>query len=411
MHINDLLTTIVELGGSDLHIKVGNYPVARIKGKLTPLTQFSKLTQEDTIAMANSLITTEKHRQKFKDNYDTDLAYSLPGKGRFRCNVFKQRGTIGIVMRVIPMKIYSVEDLMLPNIIKTICEEQRGLILVTGTTGSGKSTTLAAMVDHINSTRVEHILTIEDPVEYLHRDNLSVVNQREVEGDCKTFASALRAALRQDPDVILVGEMRDHETIETAINAAETGHLVLSTLHTLDATETINRIIGTFPPHHQKQIRLQLASVLKAVVSQRLVPTATGVGRVPAVEILISTETVRSCIEDKDKTKSLRDVIAAGTSQYGMQTFDQSLYFLLTRGLITEEEALKRATNVGEFKLKLEGIMSTADTARSKMDQRMNITAGSGRESDGSSGVAQTAQPTAPVVPPADSGLTIQLAR
>lgn len=416
MHINDLLSKIVELGGSDLHIKVGNYPVARIKGKLTPLTEFSKLTQEDTIAMANSIITTEKHRQKFKENYDTDLAYSLPGVGRFRCNVFKQRGTIGIVMRVIPMRIFSVEDLMLPNIIKTICEEQRGLILVTGTTGSGKSTTLAAMVDYINSTRVEHILTIEDPVEYLHRDGLSVVNQREVEGDCKTFATALRAALRQDPDVILVGEMRDHETIETAINAAETGHLVLSTLHTLDATETINRIIGTFPPHHQKQIRLQLAGVLKAVVSQRLVPTTTGVGRVPAVEILISTETVRSCIEDKDKTKSLRDVIAAGTSQYGMQTFDQSLYFLLSRGLISVDEALKRATNVGEFKLKLEGIMSTSESARSKMDQRMNITTGGGRESGGSSGSnsgtdENVPSPPEPFVPSVESGIKIQLAR
>lgn len=415
MHINDLLSKIVELGGSDLHIKVGNYPVARIKGKLTPLTQFSKLTQEDTIAMANSIITTEKHRQKFKENYDTDLAYSLPGIGRFRCNVFKQRGTIGIVMRVIPMRIFSVEDLMLPNVIKKICEEQRGLILVTGTTGSGKSTTLAAMVDYINSTRIEHILTIEDPVEYLHRDNLSVVNQREVEGDCKTFATALRAALRQDPDVILVGEMRDHETIETAINAAETGHLVFSTLHTLDATETINRIIGTFPPHHQKQVRLQLAGVLKAVISQRLVPTTTGVGRVPAVEILISTETVRSCIEDKDKTKSLRDVIAAGTSQYGMQTFDQSLYFLLTRGLISVDEALKRATNVGEFKLKLEGIMSTSESARSKMDQRMDITTGGGRESGQSSGsgdgTVENVLPTEPFVQSAESNIKIQLAR
>jgi twitching motility protein PilT len=373
MNVNDLLSAIVELGGSDLHIKVGSYPVARVKGTLTPLVNFGKLTQEDTISMANALITTEKHRQIFKENYDTDLAYSLPGVGRFRCNIFKQRGTIGIVLRVIPIRVYGIDDLMLPSSIKTICEEQRGLILVTGTTGSGKSTTLAAIVDYINSTRVEHILTIEDPVEYLHRDNKSIINQREVEGDCKSFATALRAALRQDPDVILVGEMRDLETIETAINAAETGHLVLSTLHTLDATETVNRIIGAFPPHHQKQVRLQLAGVLKAVISQRLVPMATGTGRVPAVEVMVSTETVKSCIEDKDKTKMLRDVIAGGISQYGMQTFDQSLYFLLSRGLITEEEALKRATNVGEFKLRLDGIISSTESGRSKMENKMSI--------------------------------------
>jgi twitching motility protein PilT len=406
MHINDLLTKIVELGGSDLHIKVGNFPVARVKGKLTPLTEFKKLSQEDTISMANAILTSEKHRQKFKDNFDTDLAYSVPGLGRFRCNVFKQRGTIGIVMRVIPMRIFGIEDLMLPNIIKKICEEQRGLILVTGTTGSGKTTTLAAMVDHINSTRVEHVLTIEDPIEYLHRDNMSVVNQREVDGDCKSFATALRAALRQDPDVILVGEMRDLETIETAVNAAETGHLVFSTLHTLDATETINRIIGTFPPHHQKQVRLQLAGVLKAVISQRLVPRADGKGRVPAVEVLVSTETVRSCIEDKDKTKSLRDVIAAGTSQYGMQTFDQSLYFLLSRKLITVDEALKRATNVGEFKLKLEGIMSSAESSRSKMEQGMNI-AGDAREF----GSPPEAKASDRKAPPAEAGAKILLAR
>jgi twitching motility protein PilT len=406
MHINDLLTKIVELGGSDLHIKVGNHPVARIKGNLIPLTDFKKLSQEDTIAMANSIITSEKHRQRFKDHFDADLAYSLPGVGRFRCNVFKQRGTIGIVMRVIPVRIFSIEDLMLPNIIKKICDEQRGLILVTGTTGSGKSTTLAAMVDYINSTRIEHILTIEDPIEYLHRDNKSIVNQREVDGDCRSFATALRAALRQDPDVILVGEMRDLETIETAINAAETGHLVFSTLHTLDATETINRIIGIFPPHHQKQVRLQLAGVLKAVISQRLVPRADGKGRVPAVEVLISTETVKSSIEDKDKTKTLRDVIAAWTSQYGMQTFDQSLYFLLSRKLITLDEALKRATNVGEFKLRLEGIMSSAESSRSKMEQGMNITGG-GWES----GAALEAKTKELQVPLVESGPKILLAR
>jgi len=392
MHINELLTTIVDLGGSDLHLKVGNYPIGRVKGKLTPLTQFKKLVQEDTIAMAYSIMASDRQKAKFKENMDIDLAYSVPALGRFRCNIFNQRGTVGMVLRVIPRRIFSVGDLMLPKVLEKICEEQRGLVLVTGTTGSGKSTTLAAMIDLINATRCEHILTIEDPIEYLHRDNLSIINQREVEADCKSFSTALRAALRQDPDVILVGEMRDYETIETAIHAAETGHLVFSTLHTLDASETINRVISVFPPHHQKQIRIQLSQVLRAVISQRLVPRADGQGRVPAVEVLIATETVKACIEDKDKTKGLKDVIAQGTSQYGMQTFDQSLYFLLQEGLITVEEALKRATNVGEFKLRLEGINSSAEQSRTAMSRGMAISSGAGREA----GV----HPMAPAPPP-----------
>jgi twitching motility protein PilT len=411
MHINELLTTVVELGGSDLHLKVGNFPIARVKGRLMPLTQFKRLVQEDTIAMAYSIMATDRQKQKFKDNLDLDLAYSVPALGRFRCNIFNQRGTVGMVLRVIPRKIFSIADLMLPKVLEKICEEQRGLVLVTGTTGSGKSTTLAAMIDLINATRIEHILTIEDPIEYLHRDNLSIVNQREVEADCKTFASALRAALRQDPDVILVGEMRDYETIETAMHAAETGHLVFSTLHTLDATETINRVISVFPPHHQKQIRLQLASVLKAVISQRLVPRADGQGRVPAIEVLVATETVRSCVEDKEKTKMLRDVIAAGTSQYGMQTFDQSLFFLLREGLITVEEALKRATNVGEFKLKLEGVMATSDMSKTNMERGMSISQGAGREAGGTPLPASPA-PAAPPPPAAPgSDFKITLAR
>ncbi|GLH70964.1 twitching motility protein PilT [Geothrix rubra] len=410
MHINELLTVVCEQGASDLHLKVGNHPIARIRGKLTPLTQFKRLVQEDTIAMAYAIMASDKQKAKFKENLDLDLAYSVPSLGRFRCNVFNQRGTVGLVLRVIPRKIYTIDDLMLPKVLKNICQEQRGLVLVTGTTGSGKSTTLAAMIDLINATRTEHILTIEDPIEYLHRDNLSIVNQREVEADCRTFATALRAALRQDPDVILVGEMRDLETIETALHAAETGHLVFSTLHTLDATETINRVISVFPPHHQKQIRLQLGAVLKGVISQRLVPRADGQGRVPAVEVMVATETVRGCIEDKDKTKLLKDVIAAGTSQYGMQTFDQSLYFLLRQGLITEEEALLRATNVGEFKLKLEGIASTSDMARSNMERGMSISQGGGRE-----GVPApppvVVSPGAPMPMPPPGDVKITLAR
>ena len=271
MHINDLLKMASERKASDLHLKVGSHPVLRINGELIPLVETKRLMQEDTIAMAFSIMSN-RQKQKFKDNLEIDIAYSVPGLGRFRCNVFQQRGTVGLVLRVIPVKIMTVRELGLPMVLEKICNEQRGLILCTGTTGSGKSTTLAAMIDFINSQRCEHIITIEDPIEFLHRDKKSIVNQREVEVDTRSFAAALRSALRQDPDVILVGEMRDYETIETAITAAETGHLVLSTLHTLDATETINRIISVFPPHQQKQIRLQLSGVLKAVISMRLVP-------------------------------------------------------------------------------------------------------------------------------------------
>jgi twitching motility protein PilT len=367
MHINDLLKIATERRASDLHLKVGSYPVIRVSGSLTALSELSRLSQEDTIAMAFSIMSG-RQKQKFKDHFEIDLAYSVPGLGRFRVNIFQQRGTVGLVLRVIPSKIITTEELMLPPVLKTIADERRGLILVTGTTGSGKSTSLAAMIDYINTTRTEHIMTIEDPIEFLHRDKKSLVNQREVEVDTKGFATALRSALRQDPDVILVGEMRDYETIETALNAAETGHLVLSTLHTLDATETINRIISVFPPHQQKQIRLQMAAVLKAAVSMRLLPRADGTGRVPAVEVMRTTNFIRDCIENKDKTKLIHDAIAHGTSQYGMQTFDQSIYQLYKRDLITMEEALRRASNPDEFKLKLAGIESTAEMSQREME-------------------------------------------
>src|SRR5512147_473894 len=323
MHINDLLKMASERKASDLHLKVGSHPVLRINGELIPLVETKRLMQEDTIAMAFSIMSN-RQKQKFKDNLEIDIAYSVPGLGRFRCNVFQQRGTIGMVLRVIPMTIKTVEELGLPVVLKRIAEEERGLVLVTGTTGSGKSTTLAALVDHVNNTRCAHVMTVEDPIEFLHRDNRSIINQREVSVDTRSFAHALRSALRQDPDVILVGEMRDFETIDTALLAAETGHLVFSTLHTLDATETINRIIAVFPPHQQKQVRLQLASVLKAVISQRLMPRADGDGRAPAVEVMISTPFIRDCVVDKEKTHLIPSAIASGTSQYGMQTFDQS---------------------------------------------------------------------------------------
>jgi len=370
VHINDLLKIASEKGASDLHLKVGAYPVIRVDGHLLPLADQKRLMQEDTIAMAFSIMST-RQKQKFKDDFELDMAYSVPGLGRYRVSVFQQRGAVGLVLRVIPVKILTVRDLFLPPVLETISDERRGLILVTGTTGSGKSTSLAAMIDHINTHRNEHIMTIEDPIEFLHRDKKSIVNQREVEVDTKSFATALRSALRQDPDVILVGEMRDYETIETALTAAETGHLVLSTLHTLDATETINRIISVFPPHQQKQIRLQLAVVLKAVISMRLVNRADNKGRVPAVEVLRSTNYIRDCIETKEKTKLIRDAIAAGTSQYGMQTFDQSLYILYRNNLITLEEALRRATNPDEFRLRITGIRSTSDMATEEMEGRL----------------------------------------
>jgi len=372
MNINDLLKMAIERKASDLHLKVGSHPVLRIDGELTPLGELKRLMQEDTIAMAFSIMNA-RQKQRFKEDLELDIAYSVPGLGRFRCNVFQQRGAVGLVMRVIPARIMSVRELMLPPVLERICEERRGLVLCTGTTGSGKSTTLAAMVDYINNSRGEHIMTIEDPIEFLHRDKKSIVNQREVDVDTRGFATALRAALRQDPDVVLVGEMRDFETIETALLAAETGHLVFSTLHTLDATETVNRIISVFPPHHQKQIRIQLSQVLKAIVSLRLVPRADGIGRVPASEVLISTAYIRECIENKEKTKYIREQIALGTSQYGMQTFDQSLFQLYKSGLITLEDALQRATNPDEFKLKIQGVQFTADVSREQMEESLAI--------------------------------------
>ena len=370
LSIDDLLRRAVETKASDLHLKVGNHPCLRVDGSLTPLTDVPRVTPEEMLSMAFSMMTN-RQKQKFKETAELDMAYGVAGLGRFRVNVFQQRGNVGMVLRVIPTKIRTIEELELPRVLSQICEEQRGLILTTGTTGSGKSTTLAAMIDRINSLRAEHIITIEDPIEYLHRDKKGFINQREVEVDTSSFSTALRAALRQDPDVVLVGEMRDLETISTALLAAETGHLVLSTLHTLDATETIQRIIAVFPPPEQKQIRLQLASTLKAVISQRLVRKSDGQGRVPAVEVMVSTGYIRDCIINPDKTRMIRDAIAAGTSQYGMQTFDQSIFDLYSRNLITLEEAIMRASNPDDFRLRVQGVRSSADTAREEMERAM----------------------------------------
>jgi twitching motility protein PilT len=369
MNLNDLLKLTFEKRASDLHIKVGVPPVLRIDGKLTPLETEKRLTQEDSLTIASGIMT-DAQKTKFKEKNELDMAYAVPGLGRFRVNVFKQRGSVGMVFRQVPMKILNFDDLMLPAVLTKIAQEQRGLILVTGTTGSGKSTTLASMIDYINTARTANIVTIEDPIEFLHRDKKSIVNQREIGSDTFSFSDALRSALRQDPDVILVGEMRDFETISTALTAAETGHLVLSTLHTLDAAETVHRIITVFPPYQQKQVRMQLASVIKGIISQRLVAKADGSGRVPAVEVMLGTLSVREAIIDDAKTRQIPSIIAAGLTHYGMQTFDQSLLMLYKQGLITYEEAIMTASNPDDFALKVKGIQSTSDLTYEEEDRR-----------------------------------------
>jgi twitching motility protein PilT len=362
MDIDELLRVSVSRGASDLHLKVGVPPMMRIDSLLVPMEEKGRVTGQELSDTALKIMNPLQV-ERFKKQHDCDLAYSVQGLGRFRVNVFQQRSTVGMVFRVIPFKIPTIRDLNLPTVLEKMSMESRGLILVTGTTGSGKSTTLAAMIDHINANRTVHIITIEDPIEYLFRDRRSIINQREVGFDTTGFAVALKHALRQDPDVIMVGEMRDKDTIETALTAAETGHLVMSTLHTSDATETVNRILSVFEPHQQPQIRLQLASVIKGIVSMRLVPRADGKGRVPAVEVLVATVTIKEAIIDKDKTKLIPDFIAGGVSQYGMQTFDQALFMLYKKELISYEEALSQSTNPDDFALKVRGVQSTSDLA------------------------------------------------
>ncbi len=372
MNLNDLLKTAVERKASDIHLKAGSPPVLRIDGELSPMIEHKRLGSEDTLAIAFSIMSNYQ-KQKLKANSEVDMAHSVPGLGRFRVNIFQQRNTIAIVLRVIPYRILGVTELNLPPVIEKLALQQRGLVLVTGTTGSGKSTTLASIIDYINANRTAHVITIEDPIEFLHKDKKSLVNQREIGNDVKAFDSALRSALRQDPDVILVGEMRDYDTISTALTASETGHFVLSTLHTIDATETVNRIISVFPPHQQKQVRIQLASVLKGIISQRLVVRADGKGRIPAVEVMVTTNLIREYITDKDKTRLIHDAVAAGKTQYGMQTFDQSLMELYKRGLVSYEEALKRSSNADDFALKARGIQSTSDLSWEEQEQASGV--------------------------------------
>jgi twitching motility protein PilT len=353
--LDRVLQAARQLNASDVHLKAGLPPIFRIKGELRTVRDVPPLSREAVHEFALAMMN-DRQRETFEKTWDLDLAYATADGVRYRVNVLQQRGTVGVVMRLIPPDVPPFEKLNLPRKVLDLAEEQRGLVLVTGITGSGKSTTLAAMVDYINATRACHIVTIEDPVEYAFKDRRSVINQREVGFDTISFAKALRAALRQDPDVILVGEMRDLETTEIAITSAETGHLVLSTLHTVDAVETINRVVSLYPPHQQVQARLQLCTVLKGVVSQRLVARADGKGMVPAAEILVSTARVRELIADPKRTRELHDAIAQGRETYGMVSFDQSLTELVHKKFVTYQEALSQATNPDDFALFFRGV-------------------------------------------------------
>jgi twitching motility protein PilT len=361
MTLNNILEAALKKNASDVHLKAGLVPVIRKHGKLRPLQQgMAQLTAQEMEEMSSQMMDPEQ-KATFTRCKEVDVGYSVTGVGRFRVNIFRQRGSIRMVIRNIPFNVPTIDELNLPPIVKRISELERGLVLVTGVTGSGKSSTLAAMIDHINQTQNTHIITIEDPIEFLIRDRKSIVSQRELGLDTATFSSALRAALRQDPDVILIGEMRDRETVEIALQAAETGHLVLSTLHTVDARETINRILSAFEPHQQEQVRRQLASVIKAIVSQRLARRKDKSGFAPAVEVLLSNQRIKEAIEDPDKTKELALIIEESKESTGMQSFDQSLMDLLRADLIEYDEALRLSSNPEDFQLKVSGVASGGD--------------------------------------------------
>ena len=360
MELQELLAECAKRKASDLHLKAGSRPILRIHGHLEVQDDLAPISPDFVRRTAMTLLG--EHRfGTLMEGKEMDVGYLLPGLGRFRVNMFLSQGEVRGVFRHVPQRIPAFQELHMPKVLDRLCMERRGLILVTGITGSGKSTTLAAIVDFVNKNRNDHIITIEDPIEFVHEDNKCVISQREIGQDSVSFATALRAALREDPDIILVGEMRDAETMEVALHAAETGHLVLSTLHTLNATETINRIISTFPPHQEDQIRDQLASVMQGIVSQRLVVRADGKGRVPAVEVMVGTGLIRDSIRASEKTSNIPTVIAAGQAQYGMQTFDQSLLQLHREELITYETARDAATNPDDFDLKVKGILSTGE--------------------------------------------------
>jgi twitching motility protein PilT len=359
MTLKQMLEEMLSTKASDLHIRIGVKPSLRIDGVLRPLED-EPITPQRMEEVMNQILTEEQNK-RFLQRNELDLALSVSKMGRFRINFYRQRGTVGVAIRAVNTIIPSFEELNLPPVLRKLADSRRGLIILTGTTGSGKSTTLAAMIDHINSTRTENILTIEDPIEYMHRNKKSIIAQREIGGDTESFVTALRHAFRQDPDVILVGEIRDQETMSIALTASDTGHLVLTTLHTLNALETVNRIISFFPPHQHQQIRLLLSSTLKAVVCQRLLPRSDAPGRVPAVEVLVNTGLVKEYIVDPLKTPLIIELIESGAIQYGMQSFDQSIMHLYKRNMISYEEALVQATNPDDFELRVKGVTGAAD--------------------------------------------------
>ncbi len=365
-----VLQELVRRNASDLHLKVGRPPTLRVDGELTPLPQ-QPLKPEDLKTLAEQLMTPKQVKQ-FAEEKECDFAIGVPGVGRFRVNLYQQRGSLCYAMRAIPYQAKTIDELNLPGVLKEIALKPRGLVLVTGITGSGKSTALAAMIQHINEHRRANVITIEDPIEFLHRDINCHVNQREVGTDTATFGQALRRVLRQDPDVILIGEIRDLETLDTALKAADTGHLVFSTLHTTDATQTINRVLSFYPPHQQAEVRFALASALQAVVSLRLVPRADRSGRIPACEVLINTAAVRDQIRDMEKTLNIPDLIREGAVQYGMQSFDQSLMGWYSKGYISYESAVFYATSPAEFALRVQGVAGTSDTTWSAFEGKGN---------------------------------------
>ena len=373
LDLNEALALLVQCEGSDLHLKVGSKPLGRVHGTLGPFEEYEVLKAEDNEGVLREMLSDQPQKlEEFEKDGEVDFAYAVPGLARFRVNAFRQRGAISIVARVIPFAVRTVTELGLPPVIAELADEERGLILLTGTTGSGKSTTLAAMIAHINATKARHIVTIEDPIEYLHSDRQSIINQREVGMDTASFARAMRRVLRQDPDVILIGEMRDEETVRTALSAAETGHLVLSTVHTLDASESVNRIIDFFQPHEQDQARAMLAGTLRGVVSQRLVPTVDGNARVAVCEILRMTGRARDMIMDPEQTGRLPEVITEG-AYYGMQTFDQALLGLYQAGRIKFEDALRVASSPHDFKLLVAAEGRTATTMDDLGDARRDV--------------------------------------
>ncbi len=352
MDVTELLRYTVEMGGSDLHVKAGNVPFIRVDGELEP-TPFPALSSNDTVGAAIAIMPEHK-RKEFEVSNEADFGYTMPGVGRFRVNVFRQRGMVGLAIRRVRSEVPTIEELLLPPVIVELAESSRGLVLVTGPTGTGKTTSIASMIGYINRSRRSHIVTVEDPIEVVHDDDRSIIQQREIGLDTESYAAALKHVIRQDPDVIFVGEIRDPESALSAIQAAETGHLVISTLHTIDATETINRLLDLFPPQQQREVRSSFAGALRGIVSQRLVPRADGKGRVPAVEVLIANGRVYDRIVDPSATVEIHDVIAEGEF-YGMQTFDQALVKLVTQGLVTEDDARRSSTNPHDFVLALHG--------------------------------------------------------